>query len=125
TKRRLPWIMARGDVERYEGRTPLPIDDGRRIERKGGLPTCPAATTTPLRAKPGRNVTQMHYARAGIVTPEMEYIAVRENQKREELVERYASRSRGGRSFGARLALVDAGFVRQELAAGRARPPSP
>jgi pimeloyl-ACP methyl ester carboxylesterase len=81
--RRRDWIIARDDVEEYEGRE-LPIDDGyltfdaanqARQKEKGRLEDFPALHRTPLRAKPGRCVTQMHYAKQGIITPEMEYIA--------------------------------------------------
>jgi phosphomethylpyrimidine synthase len=70
------WIRERSDVEEIEGRAPTPEDDGQR-----GTPAArwPGASGKPLRAKPGRNVTQMHYARKGIVTPEMEFVALRED----------------------------------------------
>ncbi|MEP6707503.1 MAG: phosphomethylpyrimidine synthase, partial [Pyrinomonadaceae bacterium] len=82
------WIHARGDVEEYAGRELKPIDDGyltfdaakqARRKEKGRLEDFPALSRTPLRAKRGRCVTQMHYARQGIITPEMEFIAIREN----------------------------------------------
>jgi len=92
------WILERGDVEEYAGRELMPIDDGyltfdaahqaRRKEKarnekaqteKLSLEDFPALQRTPLRAKPGRRVTQTHYARQGIITPEMEFIAIREN----------------------------------------------
>ena len=69
------WILERGDVEAYDGRPVHPEDDGRR---SGATPSFPGRRTRPLRAKPGHNVTQMHYARRGIVTPEMEFAALRE-----------------------------------------------
>jgi phosphomethylpyrimidine synthase len=84
------WILARGDVEEYAGRELKPIDDGyltfdsanqARQKDKGRLEDFPALQRTPLRAKPGRCVTQMHYARAGIITPEMEFIAIREKPR--------------------------------------------
>jgi len=86
------WILSRGDVEEYEGRDLQPIDDGyltfdaanqARHKEKGRLEDFPALRRTPLRARPGRCVTQMHYARQGIITPEMEFIAIRENLGRE------------------------------------------
>ncbi len=89
---RRDWIMGRGDVEEYEGRALKPIDDGyltfdaanqARQKEKGRLEDFPALRRTPFRAKPGRCVTQMHYARQGIITPEMEFIAIRENLGRE------------------------------------------
>src|SRR5688572_11586287 len=85
---RREWIVARGDVEEYEGRAIQPIDDGyltfdaaqnARQKEKGRLEDFPALRRTPLRAKKGACVTQMHYARRGIITPEMEFIAIREN----------------------------------------------
>ncbi|HNN95032.1 MAG TPA: phosphomethylpyrimidine synthase ThiC, partial [Pseudomonadota bacterium] len=79
---RRPWVLERGDVEEYEGRSVQPLDNGRRAaDGKGGRAADSerfTATRRPLRAKAGRNVTQLHYARAGRVTPEMEYIALRE-----------------------------------------------
>jgi phosphomethylpyrimidine synthase len=117
---RLPWILERDDVERYRGREVRPVDDGRGQERRIDLPPCPAAKAEPLRARPDRNVTQMHYARQGVVTPEMEYVAVRENQRRQAVLSRHAGLSRGGESHGARLAMIDGEFVRREVAAGRA-----
>ncbi|HET7832485.1 MAG TPA: phosphomethylpyrimidine synthase ThiC [Gallionella sp.] len=75
---------------------------------------------TPRRAKPGMNVTQMHYARQGIITPEMEYIAIRENQKREGLSEMLLQQH-PGENFGAAMPkVITPEFVRSEVAAGRA-----
>ena len=75
----------------------------------------------PRRAKPGRNVTQMHYARKGIVTPEMEYIAIRENLRLDELKDSGLKRQHRGQAFGAALpARVTPEFVREEVARGRA-----
>src|SRR2546422_601676 len=85
---RREWITSRGDVEAYEGRAIQPIDDGyltfdaanqARQKEKGRLEDFPALQRTPLRAKKGSCVTQMHYAKRGIITPEMEFIAIREN----------------------------------------------
>jgi len=75
-KLRDAWIRERGDVESYPGRPVQPIDDGGRRHK---TPDFPGRRTQPLRAKPGRNVTQLHYARQGIVTAEMEFAALREN----------------------------------------------
>jgi len=122
------WIMERGDIERLfefssEYGTQRMADeslDALRFEH----------IKMPLCAKEGRNVTQLHYARMGIVTPEMEYIAIRENQRREEynaslngqadtLCQQHA-----GENFGAvplhKLKSITAEFVRQEVALGRA-----
>ncbi|KIL41313.1 thiamine biosynthesis protein ThiC [Gordoniibacillus kamchatkensis] len=92
---RLNWIMERGDVEAYAGRTVRAEDNGHKSDAAAGqIETFPGTKRQPLRAKAGANVTQMHYARKGVVTPEMEYIAIREN--------------------------VSPEFVRQEVASGRA-----
>ncbi|WP_441991387.1 phosphomethylpyrimidine synthase ThiC [Paenibacillus sp. 2RAB27] len=75
---RLNWIVERGDVEIYEGRTIKPEDNGYTKE-ENVTEVFPGLHRHPMRAKTGRNVTQMHYARQGIITSEMEYIAIREN----------------------------------------------
>ncbi|MBL90619.1 MAG: phosphomethylpyrimidine synthase ThiC [Myxococcales bacterium] len=120
---RREWVLARNDVESYEGRLTRPEDNGHRsaqsIQSPDGL------KRTPLRAKSGMNVTQMHYARQGIVTPEMEYIAIRENEKREALADKYFNGEREarlrGHSYGAHLPpLITPEFVRDEVASGRA-----
>ncbi|HEX3035794.1 MAG TPA: phosphomethylpyrimidine synthase ThiC [Thermodesulfobacteriota bacterium] len=82
----------------------------------------------PLRAKPGKNVSQMHYARRGIITPEMEYIAIRENQRIDELKEQMKDLAgyHKGEGFGANIpdTYITPEFVRQEVASGRAIVPS-
>ncbi|WP_025688866.1 phosphomethylpyrimidine synthase ThiC [Paenibacillus zanthoxyli] len=89
------WILERGDIEEYEGRNVKPEDNGLRSEEQDvSTEIFPGLRRQPLRAKSGANVTQMHYARKGIITPEMEFIAIREN--------------------------VDPAFVRDEVASGRA-----
>jgi len=115
---RRAWILARGDVEAYDGRQVKPEDNGRLgPDRSGGIPPFPNAVRRPLRAKPGRNVTQMHYARRGIITPEMEYVAERENLGREILKEQM----RDGNSWGAQIPdYITPEFVRSEVARGRA-----
>jgi len=76
---RRPWILERGDVEEYDGRSVQPVDNGfRPDDPRANMAVFPALSRRPLRAKPGKNVTQLHYARRGIVTPEMEFIALRE-----------------------------------------------
>ena len=89
--RRREWIISRGDVEEYQGREIAPIDDGyltfaaadlARQKERGRLEDFPALKRTPFRAKPGKCVTQLNYARQGIITPEMEFIAIRENMGR-------------------------------------------
>jgi phosphomethylpyrimidine synthase len=111
--RRREWILARGDVEEYEGRARQPEDDGLR---KGELLSVPQFTREGvklLRAKPGKNVSQLHYARQGIITEEMKFIAARENLGRSALVD--------GNSFGASIPdFVTPEFVRDEIARGRA-----
>ena len=80
---RAGWIEARGDTESYTGRQRVALDDGgKNEERDGGRieqlrAEAAGLQRTPRRAKAGANVSQMHYARQGIVTPEMEYIAIR------------------------------------------------
>jgi len=93
---RRPWIEEREDVEEYEGREIKPQDNGYRDEDdpRANQQVFPGLKRKPLRAKKGRNVTQLHYARKGIITPEMEFIAIREH--------------------------VTPEFVREEVAKGRA-----
>jgi phosphomethylpyrimidine synthase len=120
---RRDWILARGDVEDYEGRDMRPEDNGQLgPDRSGGVPAFPLAHKRPLRARPGANVSQMHYARQGIITPEMEYVAIRENLGRAELKEKAA---RDGQDWGAAIPdYVTPEFVRDEVARGRAIIPS-
>ena len=75
------WILERGDVEEYEGRDIKPEDNGyrRADDPRANENVFPGLKRKPLRAKAGKNVTQMHYAKQGIITPEMEFIAIREN----------------------------------------------
>ncbi|MCW5962330.1 MAG: phosphomethylpyrimidine synthase ThiC [Pyrinomonadaceae bacterium] len=138
---RREWILARGDVEEYEGREILPQDNGyltkgaeevAKIKDQGKLEEFPGLKRAPLRAKPGRNVTQMHYARRGIITPEMEHVAIRENLGRQRIADtlvRKAEQSdrsslnhqHKGESFGASIPnFVTPEFVREEVARGRA-----
>ena len=115
---RRDWIMARGDVEDYDGREIKPEDNGQLgPDRSGGVPQFPNPVKRPLRAKAGMNVSQMHYARAGIITPEMEYVAERENLGREIA----ADLIRDGESWGAEIpTIITPEFVRDEIARGRA-----
>ncbi|WP_155593370.1 phosphomethylpyrimidine synthase ThiC [Lysinibacillus cavernae] len=94
------WIQEREDVEEYAGRTIKPEDNGfrRADDPRNQENVFPKLARKPLRAKKDRNVTQLHYARKGIITPEMEFVAIRENR--------------------------DPEFVRSEIAAGRAIMPS-
>ena len=90
---RLNWILERADVEEYEGRNGEPKDTSlRRLDRSNGH-NFPGLKRHPLRAKPGCNVSQMHYARKCIITPEMEFIAIREGVS-QELVRDEVARGR-------------------------------
>lgn len=107
------WIIERGDVENYTGREINSADNGFTTERNR-TPEFPVKIN-PLKAKKGRAVTQLAYARAGVVTPEMEYISIRENQKR------ILETDNDGNNWGANLPqFVTPEFVRDEVAAGRA-----
>jgi phosphomethylpyrimidine synthase len=77
---RKQWIESRADTEAYDGRNIRPEDNGYKAHQKIEVMEFPNAVARPLRAKAGGNVTQMHYAKKGIITPEMEYIAIRENE---------------------------------------------
>jgi phosphomethylpyrimidine synthase len=115
---RSAWITGRGDVEAYDGRMMKPEDNGLRIDQESPIPLFDRGGLRPLRAKPGRIVTQMHYAKAGIVTPEMEYVAIRENLGRARRAE---AMGRDGEDFGASVPdWVTGEFVRDEIARGRA-----
>ncbi len=119
---RADWIRGRGDVEEVTQREVKPEDNGQLgPDRSGGVPAFPNVRRQVLRAKPGANVSQMHYARRGIITPEMEYVAERENLGRARLAEY----KRDGESFGASIPdYVTPEFVRDEVARGRAIIPS-
>jgi len=119
---RRQWQVARGDVEEYTPRAIKPEDNGLKgPDRSGGVAPFPNVARTVLRAKRGSNLSQMHYARRGIVTPEMEYVAVRENIGR-EMLSQYI---RDGQDFGAAIPdYVTPEFVRDEVARGRAIIPS-
>jgi phosphomethylpyrimidine synthase len=138
---RRPWILARGDVEEYDGRPLRPMDDGylsethrrlahaKRQDDPGyRLEALAVPRRRPLRAKPGKVVTQLAYARAGIITPEMEFVAIRENMGG-SLAPGQSGRSDGSvgylpsvfRRFPQRIPdEITPEFVRQEVAAGRA-----
>jgi phosphomethylpyrimidine synthase len=138
---RLAWIRERGDVEETAGRSVQPIDDGylsaqhrAQAEADGHRNAIKFFDRTGhpiLRAKSGRRVTQLHYARQGIVTPEMEYVAIRENaklQRARDLLEMTAEgprnslwRQHAGQSLGAAIPReITPEFVRDEVARGRA-----
>ncbi|MGI3124369.1 phosphomethylpyrimidine synthase ThiC [Nitratireductor sp. PBL-C9] len=110
------WVKARGDVEAYEGRHVKPEDNGFATGDRL-TPEFPIRHQ-PLKAKDGTAVTQLAYARAGIITPEMEFIAIRENLGRAQAK---AALARDGESFGASIPdFVTPEFVRDEVARGRA-----
>ena len=115
-KLRDAWIAERNDTDQLDN---LSSRFGR--ERLNDIRTANirfAHIQNPLRAKADRNVTQMHYAKQGIITPEMEYIAIRENQRQQEDVDQ---RQHAGQNFGAKnLREITPEFVRQEVAEGRA-----
>ncbi|MGN6593516.1 MAG: phosphomethylpyrimidine synthase ThiC, partial [Terriglobales bacterium] len=111
------WILGRGDVAAGEGRAVRPEDNGLTGNGANAAPTFPVSRR-PLRARGTAAPTQIAYARAGIVTPEMEFVAIRENLGREQ---RRAAAVRDGQSWGAAIPdLVTPEFVRAEVAAGRA-----
>src|SRR5438045_1720916 len=114
---RRSWILARGDVEEVGGREIKPEDNGLKRNEESPVPVFDRAGRKVLRAKPGQAVTQYAYAKRGIITPEMEYVAIRENLGREKL----AARIDAGESFGASIPdQVTPEFVRDEIARGRA-----
>ncbi len=137
---RRDWITQRGDVEEYVGREILPQDNGyltkgaeniAKIKESGKLEEFPGLKRAPLKAKSGKCVTQIHYARQGIITPEMEYVAIRENLGRQIAFETLANgqqderdslyHQHAGESFGASVPkFVTPEFVREEVARGRA-----
>ncbi|HDX8379146.1 phosphomethylpyrimidine synthase ThiC [Aeromonas salmonicida] len=113
------WVGERGDTEELDDLSSAftqerLADEGLDHLRFDNLPK-------PRRAKPGRRVTQLHYARQGLVTPEMEFIAIRENMGRERVRSELLLRQHPGQGFGARLPEnITPEFVRDEVAAGRA-----
>ncbi|MCX7628058.1 MAG: phosphomethylpyrimidine synthase ThiC [Methylophilaceae bacterium] len=115
---RTPWIEARGDTEVLPGPTSQYGNQRKHDPALAGLRFI--HTRAPRRAKAGRNVTQMHYARQGIITPEMEFVAIRENQRREGLSEMLL-KQHPGQDFGASIPkVITPEFVRDEVARGRA-----
>ncbi|KQV88626.1 thiamine biosynthesis protein ThiC [Massilia sp. Root351] len=129
---RLPWILDRDDTEELDGPTSeygkQRLEDPALAELRFNL------TRKPRRAKAGGNVTQMHYARQGIITPEMEFVAIRENLRRKEYLEELKAsgpmgermadlmgRQHPGQNYGASIpAEITPEFVREEIARGRA-----
>ncbi len=112
------WIEERGDTEELDGPTSHygreRLADAKLAQLRFQL------GRKPRRAKPGSNVTQMHYARRGLVTPEMEFIAIRENQRREGLTELFTKQHRGEHFGAAMPRVITPEFVRDEVARGRA-----
>ena len=115
---RSTWIEERNDTEQLDGPSSA-FGQQRKVdpelaEMRFNL------TRLPRRAKPGKNVSQMHYARQGIITPEMEFIAIRENQRRENMSELLQTQHKG-HDFGASIPkMITPEFVRDEVARGRA-----
>jgi len=116
---RAGWIEARGDSEPLSA---LSSEFGRAREHDPKLDSVRFPNRSlPRRAKAGANVTQMHYAKRGIVTPEMEFVAIRENQRLEAVREAHLLAQHPGESFGANIqTLITPEFVRDEIARGRA-----
>jgi phosphomethylpyrimidine synthase len=114
------WILQRGDVEQL---SEISSEYGRQRMGDKSLDSLRFEhIRKPLKAKPGKNVSQLHYAKQGIITPEMEYIAIRENQRIDELRASNLTAQHPGNSFGANTPkkLITPEFVRDEVAAGRA-----
>lgn len=118
-KLRKEWILKRGDVEELES---LSSDYGRMRHADASLDHLrfEHVNTKPLRAKAGKCVSQYYYAKQGIITPEMEYVAIRENQRIDELKEKFSQHE--GCPMGANIpkTQITPEFVREEIAAGRA-----
>jgi len=128
------WILDRNDTIEYEGRNIRPEDNGYISEKharqtigRNELEFFPGVRRKPRKSKPGGNVSQMHYARKGIITPEMEFVAIRENLGRERQRESATSDradlrfQHKGESFGASIpSIITPEFVRDEVARGRA-----
>jgi phosphomethylpyrimidine synthase len=121
-KLRQQWIIEREDVEYYQGRLVKPEDNGinangANINASATVPQFNLENFTPLKAKNGKKPTQMAYAKAGIITKEMEYVAIRENLARKEaIISNYK-----GETFGANVPqFITAEFIRAEIASGRA-----
>jgi phosphomethylpyrimidine synthase len=117
-KLRQPWILERGDVEPL---LEISSEYGKQRLHDKNLDSLRFEhTQAPIKAKAGHNVSQMYYAKKGIITPEMEYIAIRENQRIDQITK--ATPQHPGESFGAKTPkkMITPEFVRDEIAAGRA-----
>jgi len=136
---RRDWILDRNDVEEYQGRTIKPEDNGFRSDKhiqyakeqtsNETVEPFPVQDRKTLRAKPGAVITQMSYAKKGIITPEMEFVAIRENmgrQKVQDLIsdsktQNSLNHQHPGQSWGAQIPqFITPEFVRDEIARGRA-----
>jgi len=116
---RIEWVKERGGVEQYEGRPIKPVDNGN-VTGKHLARDFPS-TPKPYRALDGKPVTQLEWARAGVITKEMIYIAERENLGRKQMLERAQTAHDDGESFGADVPLfITPEFLRSEVARGRA-----
>ena len=121
------WIKERNDVEEYIGRNVKPEDNGilNNIQAKAAVPEFDLSNFTPLKAKKGHRPTQMSYAKAGIITKEMEYIAIRENMGREKISNEIRQNNPHIAEFDKKIpAFITPEFVRSEVASGRAVIPS-
>ena len=118
-RHRTAWVMERGGVETYQGRDIKPEDNGN-VTGSHAARVFPI-TNAPLRANPGQPVTQYEFARAGIITKEMIYVAHRENVGRQAALDRAQEAIADGESFGAAIPpFITPEFVREEIARGRA-----
>src|SRR6266481_6608585 len=114
-RNRTAWVKERGGVEQYEGRAILPVDNGNVSADKAAKAF--SAYHKPLRGLDGHKITQLEFARAGIITKEMIYVATRENLGRKQQLERAEAALADGESFGASIpAFITPEFVRSEIA---------
>jgi phosphomethylpyrimidine synthase len=120
---RVEWVKERGGIEEYDGRPIRPVDNGN-VAGKHLARNFPN-TPRPMRGLPGQPVTQLEWARKGVITKEMIYVAERENLGRKKMLDVAQERADDGESFGAAVPLfVTPEFVRDEVARGRAIIPS-
>ena len=123
SRARIEWVKQRGGVEEYDGRPIQPVDNGNATGKylARNFPNTPK----PWRALDGKPVTQYEFAKAGIITKEMIYVAARENVGRKKMLDRAEAALADGEQFGGALpAFVTPEFVRSEIARGRAIIPS-
>ena len=118
-QRRRAWVLERGGVEEYQGREIRPEDNGGASGEM--LARAFPSPRRPMRGLAGKMVTQLEFARAGVITKEMIYVAARENVGRRQAVDNAAAKVAEGESFGAAIPeFITPEFVRREIAAGRA-----